>query len=373
MNTSARCIEPIHRHDTSDGTPTGALAQWPLVSPSSATIERLLGVPVHAIDRVVPWEVARVTLADGRTVIVKWGRGPGDERAQPERLLAERSALEFLAALDLTPKLLAAGDGLLVLEDLGPRPSLRELLLEGDDTALVDFARSLGRLHAATAGRAAEYYAGPGAWADPRVDRETYLALWRDGVDHLASLGTAMSTAAAHELAEVIAEIVEPGPFLALSNGDVGLNNYLVLGPGDGRLIDFEAAGFRNVLAEVTDLYTPGPMWITLGDPSPLEAAYRAEFPVADDRAYGRVAAGGACVWAARRLATLPKIDARPSGDASRLHRVATMEAAADTAERFGCLPALRDWARAGAAALRRRWPDADIDLAALPPYTTRR
>jgi hypothetical protein len=346
------------------------------VPPSSATIERLLGVPVVSIERIGGWEVARATLAD-RTVIVKWGRGPDDERAEPERLLAERSALEFLAGLGITPKLLAAGDGLLVMEDLGPRPSLRELLLEGDDTALVDFARAFGRLHAATAGRAREYYAGPGAWADPRADRRLYLARWREGVDRLADIGTPMSTGAAHELAEVVSEILEPGPFLALSNGDVGLNNYLVLGPGDGRVIDFEAAGFRHVLTEVTDLYTPGPMWITLSDPSALEAVYRTELAAAvpevtDDVTYGRMVAGGAFVWAARRLVILPKLDARTVGDASRLHRVATMEAAADTADRFGCLPALAGWARAAAATLRKRWPDADLDLAALPPYTPR-
>lgn len=301
-------------------------------------------------------------------MIVKWGRS--DDRAEPERLHAERSALEFLDGLDLTPKLLAAGDGLLVLEDLGPLPSLREQLLDGDDSSRVDFARALGRLHAATVGRAEEYYAGPGAWADPLADRKLYLAQWREGVDRLADAGIPMSTGAAHELAELLVEILEP-PFLALSNGDVGLNNYLVLGPGDGRLIDFEAAGFRHVLAEMTDIYTPGPMWITLGDPAPLEAAYRAEFPV-DDRTYGRVVAGGAFFWAARRLVILAKLDARPVGDASRLHRVATMEAAAATAERFGCLRALADWARAGAAMLRKRWPDADVDLAALPPYTPR-
>jgi hypothetical protein len=347
------------------------------VSPSSLAIERLLGVPVRSVERVEPWEVARATLTDGRTVIVKWGRAPGDERAQPERLLAERSALEFLADLDLTPKLLAAGDGLLVMEDLGPRPSLRELLLEGDGTARVDFARTLGRLHAATAGRAKEYYAGPGSWADPRWDRERFVARWREDVDRLAEYGLPMSTATAHELADALEEILEPGPFLALSSGDVGLNNYLVLAPGEGRLIDFEAAGFRHVLAEVTDLYTPGPMWITLDDPAPLEAAYRTELAAAvpevtDDRAYGRVVAAGTFAWAALRLVTLPKLDARPSGDSSRLHRVATMEAAADTAERFGCLPALAGWARAGAAMLRKRWPDADVDLAALPDYTPR-
>ncbi|MCV7194318.1 phosphotransferase [Mycolicibacterium brumae] len=297
-------------------------------------------MPVQSVDRLQPWSVARVRLADNTTVIVKWSRTADTERAEPARLRAERSALQFLADVEppLTPKLLASGEDLLVIEDLGPRPSLRELILAGDDRAVVDFARALGRLHAVTAGRAEEYYAGPGAWADPDADLKASLDGLRSGIDRLTDFGTTISSAAAHELADAITEILHPGRFLALTNGDVGLNNYLVGTAGDGRLIDFETAGFRHVLAEMTDLYTPGPMWITLSEPTLVEAAYRAQLATAipevtDDRTYGRAVAGGTFIWAARRLAKLPEIDARPAGDASRVHRVATLEAAATTAE----------------------------------------
>ena len=51
---------------------------------------------------------------------------------------------------------------------------------------------------------------------------------------------------------------------------------------------------------------------------------------------------------------------------------VATLEAAANTAGRFGCLPSLGAWARTVAERLRRRWPDAGADLAAVRPYTRR-
>src|SRR5262245_38538776 len=73
----------------------------------------------------------------------------------------------------VTPRLLG-GDralGLLVLEDLGPGESLADLLLGSDPVAaragLQAYAATLGRLHAATAGRFAEYRAvrtalGPG-------------------------------------------------------------------------------------------------------------------------------------------------------------------------------------------------------------------
>jgi hypothetical protein len=55
---------------------------------------------------------------------------------------------------------------------------------------------------------------------------------------------------------------------------------------------------------------------------------------------------------------------------------VATLEAAAGTAEAPRALPRLAGWARRTASLLRRRWPDADLDLtdqARFPPYSPRR
>ena len=148
-----------------------------------------------------------------------------------------------------------------------------------------------------------------------------------------------MTTAAMHELAGIVTELASPSAFLAFSNGDPGVNNYLVGAHGDGRLIDFEFAGFRHAICDlVADLYVPGPMWLTVGDPlsNGVEEAYRD---------------------------TLAQAVPEVTDD---------LEAAADAAGRRHCLPQLTAWARAAAENLRRRWPDADIDLKTLEDYTTR-
>ena len=73
------------------------------------------------------------------------------------------------------------------------------------------------------------------------------------------------------------------------------------------------------------------------------------------------------------RLSRLDRLDGRPPGDDSRLQMVATLEAAAATASRFRVHSYLTSWARRVADRLRRRWPDTDVDLAALPVYAVRR
>jgi hypothetical protein len=376
--------------------------------PTSARIEALLSasydtpVRVRAVDRLEPWFVLRCHLtarAPGvpASVVVKWLRDtPGDMRKDPAQLHTEQAALEFAAELDpaLAPRLLAADtalpdprDRILVLEDLAPRKPLREVLLgEGPERSaglLKSFARALARLHAASAGQSDAYYSrrsrlGP---VDPQADIERFLGDWRAGAQRMADAGVAMTTAAMHELAGIVTELASPSAFLAFSNGDPGVNNYLVGAHGDGRLIDFESAGFRHAICDlVNDLYIPGPMWLTVGDPlsNGIEEAYRntlaqAVPEVTDDHWFGRAVSGAGFTFAAGRLRALARLDARPSGDNSRLNRIAALEAAADTAKRHHCLPHLTAWARAAAENLRRRWPDADIDLNALEDYTTRR
>lgn len=51
---------------------------------------------------------------------------------------------------------------------------------------------------------------------------------------------------------------------------------------------------------------------------------------------------------------------------------IATLEAAADTADRHRSIPALRGWIRAVATELRRRWKEAAVDLSCYRSYTTR-
>jgi len=95
-----------------------------------------------------------------------------------------------------------------------------------------------------------------------------------------------------------------------------------------------------------------------------------------DDRRYGFALAAACMSWALLRLHRFAVLDTRAPGDHSRLQLVETLESAARTAEAHRALPHLAGWARRTADVLRRRWPDADLDLtdwARFPPYSPRR
>jgi hypothetical protein len=357
--------------------------------PALDRIERIIGSRITQVERIEPWFVLRVYLTDG-SVIVKWLRDtPGDVRTGADQLIRERAGLEFVAQLDpgLAPRLLAAdipaadpSHGFLVIEDFASFEPLRAVILrDGVDRApLASYARALARLHGATVGKRAVYSRHLRRLGLPELPPAHYLRQWSDGVSRMREFGAPMSSAAEQELAGVVADFAHPGPFLTLSNGDAQQNNYLVDG-ADGRLIDFEGATYQHCLADVVHLYVPGSMWLTVNDPTTngLETAYRKELAPAipeadDDRLFGLGISGVSLLSAIERLVSLPKLELRAPGNTSRLHRVATLEAAARTAERHRCLPHLAGWAWVAAAALRRRWPDADVDLAALGPYASR-
>jgi len=249
------------------------------------------------------------------------------------------------------------------------------------------FARTLGLLAASTVGRKDAYYGrrralGP---VEPAADRDLYggawgdsAAKWPDTSKHAEALGVAPSRMAEAEMAEVFGVLAEPGAFLAFSNGDAGANNFLV-DADDGRLIDFEFAGYRHAVIDAVSLYVPGPMWLTVGDPvaDGLEDIYRRALAegipeAADDRMFGRGIVAACLAFAIERLSRFPRLDARPPGRDSRAQMVSTLESAARAAEHHRSLPALAGWARAVAASLRRRWPDADRDFSRLQRYSRR-
>ncbi|MEQ4204149.1 aminoglycoside phosphotransferase family protein [Actinopolymorpha sp. B9G3] len=376
-------------------------------SPALSAVQTLLSEAFHTTvtiarsEQLAPWSVARCHLAEPPSqlstsallpgsVIVKWLReDPSEFRTDPAQVCTERAALGFLAELgvDLVPRLVASDltTGVLVLEDLFPRVPLADQIRRygaaGAKTGLVSFARTMGQLHAATAGHAEIYYArrrtyGP---VDPQVERLRFMGQrWTQTRRRIEGLGVTMPHRAEQELASVHAVLAEPGPFLAFSNGDAGSNNFLVDGD-DGRLTDFEFAGFRHALTDAASLAVPGPMWITVGDPAAtgLEDEYRAALAsgvpeAADDSAFGFGMAASCHLMALERLGGFDRIDARPPGDSSRVQRVFTLELAASTAERHRCLPHLTGWVREVARHLRKRWPDADVDLANYPAYAPR-
>ena len=357
-------------------------------------------VRVDAWERLEPWAVARVTLHGAiapRSVIVKWVRTyPVLTRTEPWRLRTELAALRFLSDdldLALTPRVIAAdlSAGLVVLEDLAPRTALDHLLRRDGAAAHSDqlavFARARGELSAATVGHADTYYARRTALGpiDPAADLVGRFARLREEAHgHAAALGAPITGPAEAELGTALAELSDPGPFLALSNGDAETNNLLLneSGPADARLIDFEFAGYTHALVDAVCLHVPGPAWMSVGDPiaTGLADHYRSALadgvPEAeDDRLYGFGLAAACISSAIVRLQRFALLDTRATGDDSRPQLVETLEAAARTAETYRVLPHLTSWARRTADLLRRRWPDADLDFtdpAAFPPYTAR-
>ncbi|MGW1842952.1 hypothetical protein [Streptomyces sp. NPDC001966] len=347
-------------------------------------------VTVDRLERLEPWAAARVWLRSASalpcSVVVKWvPDGQREARTAPWRLCNELAALQFLSedlGVGLAPRVFAADTTarFLVLEDLAPRVPLDRLLRRDGAAAhrdrLAAFARARGALSAATAGRAEAYYArraelGP---VDAAADPAGRLALLRaGGIDHASSLGVPLGGRASYELTSVFDELSAPGPFLALSNGDAEANNILLhdSGPAEARLIDFEFAGCTHALTDAVCLYVPGPAWLTVGNPSTTGLAdeYRHALALGipeaeDDRRYGDGLAAACVSWALVRLQRFALLDARSQGDHSRLQLIATLEAAADTAQTCRALPHLTTWIRRIATVLRHRWPDADQDFA---------
>lgn len=367
-------------------------------SPGRSGLEALLtkafGVPVvlDRLERLAPWAVLRAHLAEPEaglpaSVIVKWLRThPSGLRMEAGQVVTERAALRFLSedlGLDLAPGVLAddMAASLLVLEDLAPRTPLDRVLRRDGavppPAGLTAFARALGELGAATAGHAERYRARqPAVGLDPM---HSGADAWRRAAEHGAGFGVALPGPAETEVARLLAELADPGPFLALTNGDSEANNFLAAG-GDGRLIDFEFAGYRHTLTSAVCLYVPGPAWLTVSDPvtTGLETGYRRALargvPEADDdHLFGFGLASACLTWAALRLGRFPTLDARVPGDNSRLQMIFTLDAAARAAEDHRALPHLAGWARRAAQALRRRWPDTDADRTAYPAYAPRR
>ncbi|MEX0875558.1 MAG: phosphotransferase [Actinomycetota bacterium] len=346
----------------------------------SETLEA--AVHVTGWERIEPWFVVRCTLeSDSRnvptSVIVKSLRAhPAGFRTDPQQVLTERAALEFVSdlGLDLAPRLFAGQQeaGVLIMEDLAPRKVLFDLIRDKDpatDEGLSAFARALAELGTGTVGRSGQYYErrsvlGP---VDPQADRLRLMGWgWSETRRFCETLGVPIAGAAETEMSAVVDAVVDPGPFLAFSNGDAGANNYLVEG-SDGRIIDFEFAGYRHALADAVCLYVPGPMWMTVSDPiaEGYERIYRAALSegiaeAADDKRYGAGIAVACIAFAVERLHRFPKLDARMPGHESRRQLIWTLESAIRAAEAHSSHAHASGWLARVADSLRRRWPDVD-------------
>jgi hypothetical protein len=251
--------------------------------------------------------VTRCRRGDGGTVVVKAYRDAPDAR---RAFAAEAAALAFGVA---GPRLLAADTDfpLIVMEDLGSAPSLADLLL-GEDaqaarTAMLTWARGLGRLAADTVGRQAEFdslrqrYGDPRAFLDQAWHEQRCAAL----ADMLADAQVKAPAGLDDDLSEVLT-VAEAGRYPVFSPGDICPDNNLLTGHGL-QVFDFEGASYHSVFLDAA--YTVMPFatcWCVFRLPPQIrhetEVAFRGEvvapYPaLSDDEVWRPGLCRAAALW----------------------------------------------------------------------------
>jgi Phosphotransferase enzyme family len=356
-------------------------AQTALAAASGAAVRLLTPSLLTSWARNDVWRCALASSNPGLpgSVIVKHFKG------EPERGFDEWAALAFLTTEPIEPPSaprFLAGDAtarVFVIEDLGPGPSLEDLLREADaapaEAGLVNVARLTGRLHASLMDAATEFDRRREALA-PRATSPIVAAaaFLRNERGRIAAWLTAAGVSPAPDLTlsiETVSRAVEhPGPFATFTHGDMAPSNNHVT-PTAVRLLDFEYAGVRHALydALLWTLFCPFP--------APLieraDAAYRAALAAGclaarDDRTYLRARATVAACrtlnllqWLPPSLLTADQLWA-PSVSARQavLWHLARFSAlASDVAELAPLIETLADLAHV----LGTRWPPTDPSL----------
>lgn len=314
------------------------------------------------------------------TVIVKLRRPADDGRADPRYLRNDRAGLEFLTAIGslAAPRFYAGDDdaGIVMMEDLGTGASVDSTLVGADPDAahdaLLAYARSLGRLHASTIGRADEFYEiraalGP---VDPLADRVTYggapvTATWSRLKEQLPQVPT--TDGADSDITELVRLLADPGDYLALTNGDVCPQNCRLFGD-HVRFLDFDGAAFRHAILDVAYLWfpfvdCPCRALLPIEIRNSLLAAYRAEMAVLDDASFyvGLTAACAAkAIQRASGWVSVQDTDATYGmGISKRGWLLSTIQTFLDCAAQSGTLLELAAWFARLSDLSRAQWPDA--------------
>src|SRR5260370_31202005 len=187
------------------------------------------------------------------------------------------------------------------------------------ELVLPAYVAAWGKMLAATAGHAPEYYQmrsryGP---VDPAFDIGIERAF-----RHLQEITASRSyLPALHDISPDVDEILrvlsEPGPYLAFSNGDTSPANCRVSGDGL-RFLDFEHACFRHALLDVAAVRFPFPAcpcWSRLPEEvgQRAEEAYRKEMArscptVLDQLGYAHRLTAACAAWTMARMGRPPKL-----------------------------------------------------------------
>lgn len=289
-----------------------------VVALAEELLTRRLGATVRLADPVdlggsARSLVVRVRVAENpfslpRTLVVKhYLDEPGASERSTDRFRYEAASCQLLTAMpseERASPMLVANDPahrLLVLEDLGRSATLADRLGERDakaaERALLGWARALGRMQAATAGREHDFGAllrrfGERAWRDPLAD-DARAAL-AEVPDQLAQLVRVEAAPSAVAEARTAVRLLGGSGYRAFSPAEIRPDNCLVTGSGS-RFLDFEWACFRDVALTGALLRLPLPS----GGPAHAQppgmaeamvAAWQAELtPVWSDLADGEV------------------------------------------------------------------------------------
>lgn len=323
-----------------------------------------------------------------RSVIVKATRAASYDAAAADGfaesgLVKEWAATAFLAAHTVsrhTSATLLAGDstrGILVFEDLGTDlGSLVEPLRHGNadaaERALISYATTLGRLHAAAAGCRE---------AHARALRAAFPAALPPAPRHaerLAHIVTKLDERIGgqpppDDVAQVAHRLQEPGAWLSLVHGDPCPDNALIVNDGV-RLVDFEFATPGHALLDAVYWRIGFPTcWCAGRVPDPVaarvEAAYRAELRYAirvaqDDAVFRTEIAYAAAAWLLGSLDW--RLDDALAQDRTwglasvRSRLLWYLEATIAMTDQADILPGLRAVSRRWLDTLRERWPSSE-------------
>lgn len=329
------------------------------LQPLLETAAALVG-PVDLVDDLTfssKAQVARLRVPGGATVVAK---RPVDSSAFSRELEALRVLPEAVR-----PALVAAGEDLLIMEDLGPGPALADLLLGHDpaaaEAAVLAWATALGQALGATLRH-----------GTPEEPEELV-----EGLDQMRQLAAALDVpvpaGVEDDVASIASLLSRPGPWVAFCPSDTCPDNNRVLPDGSVRLFDFEGAGWRHAAVEAA--YCRAPFctcWCVArlpeGTTGRMEAAFLAALAPPDAAGFVDVVTPAAVHYTIVQFRWFRRfvLDDRPvpprAPSTGRQIVYARLLAVAEQRER---LPALAEVAEGLATAIVRRWPDA----AGMPLY----
>jgi hypothetical protein len=307
--------------------------------------------------------------------VVKQAQGIGYDANDPQSwpaigLFRDWAGLQFLQAIGgqkntVCPQFYV-GDrevGFFVMEDLGATEDLDHALTCGSkeraERTLVMLAETLGRMHAATAGKEAAFLRirnalGPGDEGRRRGLAGHVLAAGPQLAEQCQRLGVLVSPQFSQDIQTVASVMAEPGPLLAYTHADPCPDNCFVAG-NRVCLIDFEFGGFRHALLDGVYGRMRFPTSKCVRDipaavVETLEAAYREELArgiaaVGDDAFFFRAVTDACAYWMLENLSHLlagALEYEQPLGLATNRQRlVSRLAAFLAVSERSGHLPGL--------------------------------